>query len=287
MNLLESIEQRVVLGDGALGTQLLLGERSWKDCLEFINVERPEEVHDLHRRYLDAGAEIIETNSFGANRVRLARHRLADRVNEINWQAAQIARQAAQGYPALVAGSVGPLGLSADEAQHHGIDRLEVYLEQIGALLDGGAQAIFLESFSDENELLIALEAKQTLHHCPVVSMLSCDPSGFLPSGLPLEEALLRLLEQGSDMVGINCLSGPQATLRLLQRLPAHLPLAAFPNAGSPAIMEGKLSFDASPEYFAQAAEAMVAEGAKLIGGCCGIGPEHIKAAKARVRGLP
>ncbi|MEO6846980.1 MAG: homocysteine S-methyltransferase family protein, partial [Chthoniobacterales bacterium] len=189
MTFLEEIETSVLCGDGAMGTLLMDRGISTTQCFEELCVSQPDLVTEIHKEYLEAGARVIETNSFGANAVRLQRFGLANHVNEINWQAAQLAKQAAAGTGAYVAGSVGPLGISRAQAEMDGIDRKAVFQEQIGALLDGGVNLILFETFSDVDELILALEIKHSLHHCPAVCMLTCEPSGRLPDGLPLGEA--------------------------------------------------------------------------------------------------
>ena len=179
MDFLDEFHHRVVIGDGAMGTELLASGVPPGRCLEELCVSQPDLVRGVHERYLAAGARLIETNTFGANAVRLAQHGCEHRVGEINWTAAQLARDVARGRGAYVAGCVGPLGITAEEAATRGIDRHEVFTEQIGALLDGGCQVIFLETFLDVDELLIALEAKQAL----TPYLASRDPARLQPAG--------------------------------------------------------------------------------------------------------
>jgi homocysteine S-methyltransferase len=267
MNLLEEMESKVVPGDGAMGTALLEAGISFESCLEETSVSRPDLVRAIHEQFLNAGARVIETNSFGANAVRLGRFGFENRVNEINWSAAQLAKQCARGKGVYVAGSVGPLGVASGQ----GIDRQAVFKEQIGALLDGGVDLIFLETFSDIEEIAIALYVKQSLHHCPVVCSLACTEEGALPSGLPVAEAFAKLRALEADVVGLNCVpNGPGAMLRVFESLPSDGLCAAYPNAGYPA--------NTTPEDFAQAACGLAGLGARLLGGCCGIGPTHIAA---------
>ncbi len=288
MDLLDALENDLITGDGAMGTLLMERGAGADQCLEAICLENPDMIRKIHDDYIAAGTRVVETNSFGANAVRLARHGLENRVNEINWKAAQIAREAAKGRDVIVAGSVGPLGIGADEASEKGIDRLAVFSEQIGALLDGGAQAIVLETFLDEQELAIALEAKLSLHHCPVICMMACHETGRLSSGQPLADALANIAAAGADVIGVNCLNGPRATVKLLETLPLVCPLAAYPNAGNPSYHDGRFLYHATPEYFATAARELAAQGARLVGGCCGTGPRHIEAiARALKEAIP
>lgn len=278
MSLLEEFDKRPICGDGAMGTLLLERGVPFEQCFEELCVSRPEIVQRVHEDYLDAGAQIIETNSFGANAVRLARYGFEHRVNEINWQAASLAKKAAQGRKAYVAGSVGPLGITADEAREQGIDREECFRTQIGALLDGGVNLIFFETFQDLDELLLALNIKQALHHCPAICSLAPNENGRLPNGMGLGEAFSVLAANDAEIAGLNCVNGPHAASRLLERVGRKLPIAVFPNAGRPRYHEGRYVYETTPEYFAEVGAEMVAKGANIVGGCCGTTPAHIAA---------
>jgi len=277
MNLLEEIEDHPLCGDGAMGTLLMERGVPPHQCFEELCLSRPELIREIHEAYLAAGARVIETNTFGANAVRLARHGLANRVNEINWHAAQLARHAAKG--AFVAGSIGPLGVSSAHAGDQGIDREECFRTQMGALLDGGVDLIFLETFQDLEELLLALRVKHSLHHCPAICSLAPNEKGQLPNGLSLDDAFGKLQQNDAEILGINCVNGPKEALRLVEQLArSEPPLAAFPNAGRPRYHEGRYLYEASPEYFAEMGALMAARGARIIGGCCGTTPSHIAA---------
>ncbi len=277
MDLLDEMQTRIVPGDGAMGTVLIEENVPLERCFEELCVSRPELICGIHERYIAAGARVIETNTFGANAVRLEKYGFEKRVNEINWSAAQLAKQTARGKDVYIAGSVGPLGITADQARERGIDREAVFREQIGALLDGGVQLIFLETFSDLEEIALALHVKQSLHHCPAICSMACNEEGRLPSGVLLAEAFEKLKALDADVVGANCLNGPQAMLRLFEKIPLDGSLlSAFPNAGYPKYHDGRYLYYTTPEYFAQSARGLADQGARLIGGCCGIGPEHI-----------
>jgi len=278
MDLLELLQEKVVPGDGAMGTMILEAGVPIERCLEELCVSQPDLIRGIHERYIDAGAQVIETNSFGANAARLAKYGFERQVNEINWTAAKLAREMARGKDVCVAGSVGPLGLTAEQAATQGIDRKAVFQEQIGALLDGGADVIFFETFTNLDEMLLALYVKQSLHHCPAICSMSCSEEGRLPDGTPLPEAFRKLREADAQIVGSNCLNGPQAMLRLFERVPLEGLLSAYPNAGYPKYHDGRYLYFTSPEYFANSARGLAAQGARLIGGCCGIGPQHIAA---------
>ncbi len=278
MDFLDELQHRILPGDGAMGTALMTAGVPGEACFEELCVSAPERVAEVHAQAIGAGARLIRTNTFGANAVRLARHGHGHRVGEINWSAAQLAKDAARGTGAYVAGSVGPLGISAAEAEARGIDRQEAFTEQLGALLDGGARVIFLETFLDLEELLLAVQVKHALHHCPVIASLACPDGGRLPDGTTLAEAFTKLRAAEADVVGINCVNGPAAAVRLLENVGDNGPLAAFPNAGLPARRGAGLVWPATAEDFAQAAGQLAKQGVRLIGGCCGTGPAHLAA---------
>ena len=180
-----------------------------------------------------------------------------------------------------VAGSIGPLGITADDAQTRGIDRAAVFAEQITGLLDGGVDAIFLETFLDYEEIEIALRAKMKLSKIPTICSFASEQEGRLPSGLTLVEAFRKLIGLGADVVGVNCLNGPQAMVHILELLPLEFILSAYPNAGYPQYHEGRFFYYTSPDYFSAMAREMAAQGARLIGGCCGTTPRTIAAIAA------
>src|SRR5438067_5733504 len=278
MNLLEELQERVVCGDGAMGTLLLDQGLPMEACLEEISVSDPERVRSIRRDYMAAGAGVIATNSFVTNAARLAGVGLEDRVAELHKAAARIAVEAAHGHDVCVAGSVGPLGLSALDAEERGIDRAKCFREQIEALLDGGVDLIFLETFMDDAEMQIALRAKKSVSDCATICSFACEPEGRLASGVSIVEAFSKLRAAGVQITGVNCMNGPHATVQLLQRIPIEGLLAAYPNAGYPRYTEGRFIYHAAPDYFARAAREMVGEGARLIGGCCGTNARTIAA---------
>jgi methionine synthase I (cobalamin-dependent)/5,10-methylenetetrahydrofolate reductase len=277
MDLLAELKERVVCGDGAMGTLLLDRGLPVDHCLEELNVSAPDRIRGIHEEYITAGARVIETNTFGGNAVRLSRFGFENRVAEINKAAAKNALDAARGKDVCVAGSVGPLGISAHEAEERGIDRAQVFREQISALIEGGVDIIFFETFMNFEEMEIALRAKPSSDRL-VVSLFACEPEGRLQSGMPLVDAFAHSRQLGASIVGANCLNGPHAMVQLLQKLPADDLLAAYPNAGYPRYTEGRYVYPTDPDYFANAAREMAAQGAHLIGGCCGTTPAHIAA---------
>ncbi len=283
MNLLDELQCRILPGDGAMGTVLMERGVSLERCFEELCASAPDLVRRVHEDYIAAGARVIETNSFGANAVRLAKHGMEHRVREINVAAAQLARECA-GKGVYVSGSVGALGITAEQARLQGIDRAKVFAEQMSALLEGGVQLIQLETFLDLEELLIALAVKHSLGDCPVICSLSCNEEGRLPNGMPVAEGFAKLRAARADIVGVNCVNGPRAMVRLLEHVPMEGLVSAYPNAGYPEYHEGRFLYFTTPEYFAQAAVALAERGARLIGGCCGTGPTHIAAMAAALK---
>lgn len=272
MAFLDELLAGAMPGDGAMATELWAAGVPRGAGLEELCVSAQEKVSAVHEHYLAAGARILRTNSFGANAVRLAAHGCERRVGEINWTAAQLARDCARGRGVYVAGSVGPLGSD-------GVDRAEIFTEQIGALLDGGAQLIFLETFTDLEELLVAVNVKHSLHHCPVIASLA-----WTSSAGALEVAWARLRAAGADVVGINCLD-PLAALAAFITTDDPGPVAIFPSAGLPAERDGRLEYPIAPAEFAAVARQLAARGASLLGGCCGAGPGHIAALVEAISG--
>lgn len=277
------------MGDGAMGTLLQSRGVPSSACLEELNLSQPEMVLQVHEDYLAAGAQVIETNTFAANRPHLERYGLENQVAEINWKAAQLAKTAAKAKGAFVVGSVGPLALrSATGMNWSNSDKETWYREQIGALLDGGVQAIFLETFSDLDEIRRALYVFRSLDSRPVLCSLACSEDGHLAGGKTVLEAFQILKEEGANLLSLNATLGPRAMLHLFEKLPLDQDVfyAAFPNAGKPQFLEGHYLFYASPDYFASVAKDLVNEGVCLIGGCIGTEPSHIAAVSAAVKEL-
>jgi homocysteine S-methyltransferase len=287
-NLLEILHERLVIGDGATGTYLYELGVPLPACLEEANVTRPDLVARVYREYAAAGAQVVETNSFGANRVRLARFGLETQVAEINHRAVQVAKEALQGRDVFIGGSVGPLSLRPADGEFSPADRREFFREQITALLEGGCDLIFLETFTALDELLAALEVFRSLSKIPVVTSLAVSEEGRLASGEVFPEAVKILRAAGADIVGLNGTCGPQACIHLLSQLAVEESdlLSVYPNAGRPEFYEGRFNYAASPEYFAATLPRWVEEGARLIGGDYGTRPGHIAAMVAAARNL-
>ena len=287
MKLLEELQASVVCGDGAMGTELMGVGVPMEVCLEAVNVTDPDVVRRIHDAYIGAGSRVIETNTFGANNMRLAKHGLESRVRELNTAAVAIAKVATSGKDIYVAGSVGPLGVPNEEVRAQKIDQRAIFREQIAALLEAEVQAIFLETFLDLEEIKIALEvARQLSAEIPVICSMVCSEEGRLPSSLPVVQAFRELNRLGADVVGVNCVTGPRAMVRILKRIPLDFVISAYPNAGYPRYQEGRFIYNAFPEYFGKAAKEFAGEGARLIGGCCGVGPQHIQEMAKALVGL-
>jgi methionine synthase / methylenetetrahydrofolate reductase(NADPH) len=282
---LERVREEVLVGDGAIGTMLYAKGVSLEANFEHLNLVRPELVLELHGEYLAAGAQVIETNTFGANLVKLAAIGLGGKVAEINRQGALLARRAAAGRDVFVAGSVGPLGRGKAELTPE--QAKECFRVQTLALAEGGVDLLLLETFSELEELEWAVRvAKET--GLPVVSSLAFGEGSRLSGGFGAEEAALRLVAAGADLVGANCGAGPLELLATLKRIAAvtELPLAAYPNSGFPEYVDGRYIYRTTPDYFAGMALEMVAAGAALVGGCCGTTPEQVREVARRLRGL-
>jgi methionine synthase / methylenetetrahydrofolate reductase(NADPH) len=284
MDLLGELETRVICGDGAMGTLLLNAGVSIERCLEELCVSEPERIQKIHEDYITAGARVIETNTFGANAVRLGCFGMEDRVREINRAAVTIARSAAKNRNVCVAGSVGPLGMTAEKGAARGIDRSAVFQEQIAALLDNGVDAIFFETFTNLEEMEIALRAKNALSEAPEICSFACAPDGRLRCGTKLADAFSRLRDSGAKIMGVNCMNDPREMMTLLQHAPAELPFVVYPTAGNPRREGGRLDYNVTPKAFTAFVRDSVAKGARLLGGCCGTTPAHIAALAESIR---
>jgi homocysteine S-methyltransferase len=283
MDLLDELQSRVLCGDGAIGTLLLDAGIPLDRCFEELCLSEPDRIHGIHEQYIGAGARVIETNTFGANGVRLERFGLQAKAREINRAAARVARDAAMGRNVYVAGSVGPLGISAGEAASRGIDRAACFREQIDALLEAGVELILFETFTELEEMEIAISAKRKVGDVPEICSFACRPAGSLGCGTSLADAFTALRKRGAKMVGVNCLNDPRAMVEILRQVPAEDSLAVYSAAGQPKSRGGRFTYDATPEDFAESVPRLIAEGARLIGGCCGTTPAHIAAIAAAI----
>jgi len=285
----DRIKQGPVLCDGAMGT-LLYGKGIFINrCYDELNLSQPDLIRGIHHAYLQAGAEIIETNTFGANVSRLARHSLADKVKDINLSGARIAVEAAKSFDAWVAGSVGPLGIRIEPLGKTSFaEARDAFRQQIAALVEGGADFIILETFGYVEELHQALLAARDVDpEMLVVAQVTIDEDGICLDGSTPETFAPRLVDWGADVIGCNCSVGPVAMLDAVERVRAAVastPIAAQPNAGMPRSVEGRNIYLCSPEYMASYARKFVAAGVSLVGGCCGTTPEHIRVMKSALR---
>ena len=287
-DLLEQISRAPVLCDGAMGTLLYSKGIFINRCYDELNLSQPELIRGVHHDYLQAGAEMIETNTFGANSFRLARHSLADKVREINLAGARAAREAAKSFDVWVAGSVGPLGTRIEPlGKTSYAEAREAFREQIAALAEGEVDLLILETFGYLEELHQAmLAAREAAPKLPLVAQVTIDEDGNCLDGSDPETFSPRLAEWGADVIGCNCSVGPVAMLEAIERVRAvsSLPLAAQPNAGIPRSVEGRNIYLCSPEYMASYARKFAAAGVRIVGGCCGTTPDHIRAMKSALR---
>jgi methionine synthase / methylenetetrahydrofolate reductase(NADPH) len=277
-----------VLCDGAMGTLLYAKGIFINRCYDELNLSQPELIRAVHHEYLQSGAEIIETNTFGANSFRLGRHSIADKVHDINLAGAHVAREAAKSFDVWVGGAVGPLGVRIEPLGKTSFEEARTsFREQIAALVEGGVNLIILETFGYLEELHQAiLAARDVDPKIPIVAQVTIDEDANCLDGSTPETFAPRMTEWGADVIGCNCSVGPVAMLDAMERVRAAttLPLAAQPNAGIPRSVEGRNIYLCSPEYMASYARKFVAAGVRLVGGCCGTTPEHIRTMKAALR---
>lgn len=287
---------RPVLADGAMGTVLYARGVFINRCYDELNLSDPNLILSIHEDYLQAGAEIIETNTFGANRFRLTRHGLASKVTEINAAGVRLARQAVdhlkekQAGTAYVAGSIGPLGVRLEPLGKTGLDEARAaFAEQIRALSDAGVDLLIIETMPALNEAREALlAAEETAPDLPVLVMVTVDDESNCLDGSSPEQAAALLTEWGANAIGVNCSTGPSTVLTALEcmRGATDLPLAAMPNAGMPRAIEGRNIYLCSPEYMASFARKAIAAGAQIVGGCCGTTPNHTRAMRSAMRAI-
>jgi len=285
---LETLDQRVVLADGAMGTMLYAKGVFINRCFDELNLVMPSLVKDVHNGYRKVGCEVLETNTFGANPVRLLKYGLSEKMREINLAGAQLARECA-GDQLWVAGAVGPMGIRIEPLGPTSFDEaMENFKQQIQALVDGGVDFIILETFYDLREIQQALRAAREVCHLPVVAQMTIGDDGNSLDGASPEWIAQKLDEWGADMIGLNCSVGPHPMLEAIERMAkvTGRKLAAQPNAGVPRSVEGRNLYLCSPEYMATYAKRFIQAGVKLVGGCCGTTPEHLKAMANAVRAL-
>jgi homocysteine S-methyltransferase len=271
-----------LLGDGAMGTMLNAHGESFDQCFDALNLSKPALVMEIHQAYIEAGSQIIQTNTFGANRFKLAAHALEDQVGEINRAGVQLALSAviASKKEVLVAGDIGPLGVRlAPFGRVQPEQARQVFTEQISALVEAGVDLLIIETFTDLTEVCEAVAAARQVSDLPVVASMTFTRDDRTLLGEDPSSVARTLIESGADLIGINCSGGPAQLWRILRQMKAAAPSARFsvmPNAGWPEQFGGRVMYPADPGYFGEYALAFCDAGASLIGGCCGTTPGHI-----------
>lgn len=283
---LDRVSRGPILADGGMGTMLYNRGISFDHCFDALNLTHREIVLGIHQDYIRAGAQLIETNTFGGNRIRLSHHGMEDRVRDVNYHGARIAREARDimGADVLIAGSIGPLGknltpigaITPEQARAH-------FSEQAQGLIEGGVDLFIVETISDPIEMAEAVASIRDLSDLPIVAQMTFTEEGMTLTGRSPEEVGILLNDLPVDLIGANCSVGPQGMLEVISRLAkvAKKPLAAMPNAGMPRLVDGRFVYAAHPSYFAGLVGPFLAHGVRLIGGCCGTTPDHIAAMKA------
>lgn len=285
MSFLKRLENEILIADGAIGT--LLHSYGAGTCFEELNISHPEDIIRIHKAYINAGADLIQTNTYAANYIKLERYGLEDQVKEINSAAVKLARQAA-GTDAYVLGTIGgnrsirPSAIPIEEIKRS-------FREQLYCLLLEGVDGLLLETFYDMEEIETVLEIARKETDLPIIAQVSLQEIGIMQDQTPLQEVFNRLEDLGADLVGLNCRLGPHHMISSLEQieLPSKAFLSAYPNAGLPAYTDGKFHYEGNPEYFGKSARSFRDQGVRLIGGCCGTTPEHIKAFADELKGLP
>ncbi|HEY2150964.1 MAG TPA: bifunctional homocysteine S-methyltransferase/methylenetetrahydrofolate reductase [Vicinamibacterales bacterium] len=285
---LEALDDRVLVCDGAMGTMLYAKGVFINKSFDALNLTQPDLVAEVHQEYVRAGADVIETNTFGANRIKLGSFGLAGSLHAINVQGAKLARHAAR-EQAYVAGAIGPLGIRIEPWGKTGLDEARDYFrEQALALAEGGVDLFILETFRDLNEICAAVDAVRSVSTLPIVAQMTTEEDGNTLDGTPPERFAPELERRGASVIGVNCAVGPAPMLDTIERLAAvtTLKLSAQPNAGQPRDVEGRNIYLCSPDYMASYARRFILHNVRMVGGCCGTTPEHIRQIKAAVRGL-
>ncbi len=303
IELLDKLKQKVILFDGGFGTELYNRGIFINHCFDELNLSNPSLVSQIHQDYKKAGADVIETNTFSANRFKLQHHQLTDKLYDINYTGACLARQVA-GSDLLVAGSVGPLGIQIEPLGPIAREEAQQYFtEQLKPLIDGGVDLIIFETFIYPDELKQAVIAAKKLTnqfeprqikpqntqlHIPIIAQMTINDDANSLTGASPQIIIKQLEETGADIVGINCTVGPQVMLNWLEIAHKHtgLPISIMPNAGKPRNIDGRNLYLASPEYLGEYAKHFIQNGANIIGGCCGTGPDHIKRMRNTINSL-
>jgi homocysteine S-methyltransferase len=290
---LDALASRILLCDGAMGTMLYSKGVFINRCFESLTLSDAALVREVHAEYVRAGADILETNTFGASRLKLRAFGLGNRVADLNTEAARLAREAvalADGDERVfIAGAIGPLGVRVEPWGKLGLDEAtDLFREQAAALAAGGVDLFMLETFRDPAEVEAAIAAVRSVSGLPIIAQMTTDEDGQTPDGAPVEACAPALVAAGADVVGLNCSVGPAPMLETLERLAlvVSVPLSAQPNAGRPRDIEGRNLYLSSPDYLASYARRFVEHGVRIVGGCCGTTPEHIRQMQAAIRAL-
>jgi methionine synthase / methylenetetrahydrofolate reductase(NADPH) len=285
----ERLRQSILVADGAMGS-LLYESVGPQRCVDELNSSDAEAVFRIHQTYIESGAQLIETNTFGANRHKLAQLGMSDRVAELNHRGVKIAREAREAakHEVLIAGSIGPLGIVRQVLDLPYEQIFAIFKEQAGALEERGVDLFLVETFSDLDELLTAIDAIRSFSNLPIVAEMTYSEEGATMGGMRPQGAWEKLKQKNIQVVGANCTVGPQYLLPILRELNGiDMPLSAMPNAGFPKRVGDRIVYPkSSPEYFALFAQEAAELGVRLLGGCCGTTPEHIRAMTVAVKKL-
>lgn len=285
---LERLEEDIVVFDGGLGTELYSRGVFINRSFDELNLANPSLVKDVHRAYIEAGADVVETNTFGANRFKLRHHGIADKLRDINEAGARIARECA-GDRGHVAGAIGPLGIRIEPWGPTSVEEArEAFREQAEGLAAGGVDLFVLETFSDLPEIRAAILGVREVSNLPIIAQMTLEEDGNSLEGVAPEEFAAKLDSYGPDAIGVNCSVGPHAMLSAIERMATATArkLSAQPNAGTPRSIDGRNIYLCSPEYMASYARRFIQAGARVVGGCCGTTPEHIRAIRKAVRSV-
>ncbi|MED0772550.1 bifunctional homocysteine S-methyltransferase/methylenetetrahydrofolate reductase [Bacillus siamensis] len=283
MGLLQDLEERILIGDGAMGT--LLYSYGIDRCFEELNVSKPDEIKRIHKAYVEAGADIIQTNTYGANFIKLSRYGLEDETKKINQEAVKIARASSDG--AYVLGTMG--GIRTFNKNAYSLEEIKrSFREQLYLLLHEEPDGLLLETYYDLEEAREVLKIARKETELPIMLNVSMHEQGVLQDGTPLREALRSIADLGADITGINCRLGPYHMIEALTEVPIFRDayLSVYPNSSLPSLEEGRLVYDTDDAYFRESAVQFRTQGARIIGGCCGTTPNHIRAMAEAVRGL-
>ncbi|MFH2033943.1 MAG: homocysteine S-methyltransferase family protein, partial [Candidatus Margulisiibacteriota bacterium] len=285
----EILGKKLLIIDGAMGTLLMQAGVRPEEGFDLQNLTNPDKVQAVHQAYVDAGANIIETNTFGANRIKLADYNASDKAKEINIAAVKIAKLAA-GDKAYVCGSIGPLGkLLHPYGAVNFDDAYEAFAEQAKALSAGGADILCIETISDLQEMRAAIIAAKQNTKLPIISSMTYDENQRTVYGTPPEVHSVVAQALGADVISANCSTGPEGMLEVAKKFIATtaLPIMVMPNAGMPVLENGEAIYRMKPEEFAKYAQKFAKIGVSIIGGCCGTNPDHIKAISSLSLSIP